>query len=339
MADHTVEERLLRRPHLRAEHTTRDPLTVVCSLLSRADNTPLGDRSRGEKNVLDHAENVIANPALDPSQNAFEGNPNLNFEHWGEYWRKVHGVRFTYEEDPEDRSFSRLLRYEQLHRFAPGPTGHYAPPYFAPVDQDGKLWPTVIGHIEPYQRPRWDGIAYLSFKSREDIGQVFSSPRIASKIMPEDFAMFRDLAPILARQHIIVPTGQASEAVTFVKLHRAARGVSRAEFQDWWLETHGPRVASNALGLIRRYVQLHSIGPTEPGQPFFHEQTKDIDGVTLMSFGTVNELEDYLRSYEYAAIAEDEVQWTNPDGAESWTSIGMVIVNRLGPEKVTRIAD
>lgn len=38
--------------------------------------------------------------------------------------------------------------------------------------------------------------------------------------------------------------------------------LSRAQFQDYWLNTHGPLVASVAGTLgIRRYVQLHSGAP------------------------------------------------------------------------------
>ena len=34
-------------------------------------------------------------PATPP---AVEADPNLAFEHWDEYWRKVHGPKFAYEE-------------------------------------------------------------------------------------------------------------------------------------------------------------------------------------------------------------------------------------------------
>lgn len=126
---------------------------------------------------------------IDPSANAFEGNPNLNFEHWGEYWRKVHGVRFIHVEEADDYSLEKLVRYDQLHRLAAGPTHTDTPPYRAPADARGKLWPTVIGHIEPYRRPRWDGIAYLNFASAEDIAAVLGNERVRRKILPEDLTI------------------------------------------------------------------------------------------------------------------------------------------------------
>lgn len=154
----TIEERLFRAPYLQPEPGSDRPLIVLCSLLSRADNTPLAERRRADGHILDHAGEVIIDPAADASANAFEGNPNLNFEHWSEYWRKVHGVRFIHAEEPDDRSLERLLRYDQLHRFAPGPTQTDAPPYRAPVDDEGKLWRTVVGHVEGYQRPAGTGL-------------------------------------------------------------------------------------------------------------------------------------------------------------------------------------
>jgi hypothetical protein len=43
--------------------------------------------------------------------------------------------------------------------------------------------------------------------------------------------------------------------------------LSRAQFQHYWLETHGPLVASVKDKLrIRRYVQLHSL-PAELSEP------------------------------------------------------------------------
>lgn len=331
----TIEERLFRAPYLQPEPGSDRPLTVLCSLLSRADNTPLAERRRADGHVLDHAENVIADPAADPDANAFEGNPNLNFEHWGEYWRKVHGVRFIHAEEPDDRSLERLLRYDQLHRFAPGPTHTDAPPYRAPVDDEGKLWPTVVGHVEAYRRPRWDGIAYLNFADPEDIAVVLGNARVREKILPEDQAIFRDIAPVLSRQYVIVPSTNGNEAVTLVKLHVRSPSVGREAFQQWWLREHAPLAVAQSTGWVRRYVQLHNIGPTEPGQPLYHPQASGIDGVTLMGFASINDLEDFLRSPKHKAITEDEARMTDPAVGEWWTTIGMVLVNRIAPEHAT----
>jgi hypothetical protein len=334
----TVEEQLFRTPcYLQPRPGNDLPLTVLCSFLSRADNTPLSERRRGEGHVLNHAGQIIADPATDPTANAFEGNPNLNFEHWGEYWRKVHGVRFIHADEPDDRSLDRLVRYDQLHRFAPGPTHTDTPPYRAPVDVQGKLLPTVIGHVEPYRRPCWDGIAYLNFDNPEDIAVVLGNDRVRSKILPEDLAIFRDIAPVLARQYVIVPSATGNEAVTLVKLHQRASTTSREAFQHWWLHDHAHLVTAQeeTQRRVRRYVQLHNIGPTEAGQPLYHPQTCGIDGVTLMGFASVNDLEDFLRSPAQAAITNSEAQEMDLTAGEYWTAIGLVLVNRLASERAT----
>ncbi|MBD1552476.1 EthD domain-containing protein [Pseudomonas typographi] len=331
----TIEERLFRAPYLHPRPGSDQPLTVLCSLLSRADNTPLHERRRANNHLLTAAGRVIADPAADAAANAFESNSNLNFEHWGEYWRKVHGVRFIHAEEPDDRSLERLLRYDQLHRFTPGPTHTDAPPYRAPVDEQGKLWPTVIGHIEAYRRPRWDGIAYLNFAGPEDIAVVLGNARVREKILPEDQAIFRDIAPVLSRQYIILPSATGNEAVTLVKLHARDQGTCREAFQQWWLHEHAPLVAEQAGGWARRYVQLHNIGPTEPGHPLYHPQASGIDGVTLLGFASLNDLEDFLRSPGQKAIARDEARMADPSAEQWWTTVGMVLVNRIAPECAT----
>ena len=331
----TVEEQLFRAPYLQPEPGGDQPLTVLCSLLSRADNTPLAERRRADGHVLDHAGQAVVDPAADAAANAFEGNPNLNFEHWGEYWRKVHGVRFIHTEEADDRSLERLLRYDQLHRFAPGPTHTDAPPYRAPVDAQGKLWTTVVGHVEAYRRPRWDGIAYLNFAGPEDIAVVLGNACVREKILPEDQAIFRDIAPVLSRQYVIVPSVTGNEAVTLVKLHVRNPTVSREAFQHWWLREHARLAAAQSKDWARRYVQLHNIGPTEPGQPLYHPQASGIDGVTLMGFASIDDLEDFLRSREHKAIAEDEARVTDSAAGEWWTTIGMMLVNRIAPERAT----
>jgi len=197
--------------------------------------------------------------------------------------------------------------------------------------------PTVIGHIEAYRRPRWDGIAYLNFASPEEIAVVLGNARVREKILPEDRAIFRDIAPVLARQYVIVPSAAGCDAVTLVKLYVRAESVSREAFQHWWLHEHAPLAAAKIGAWVKRYVQLHNIGPTEPGQPFYHPQASGIDGVTLMNFASINDLEDFLRSAEYKLIAEDEARMANVVASEWWTAIGMVLVNRIASERITDV--
>lgn len=333
----TLQDHLPRPPYIKPDLGDNAPLTVLFSLLSRSDSTALNERSRAEGFGLDHQGNVIEDPALDPTANALEPTPNLNFEHWGEYWRKVHGPRFVHVEESDDKSLERLLRYDQLHRFAPGPTSYSAPPYRFPVDEHGKLWPTIVGHVPPYQRPAWDGVAFLHFAGMDDMEVVFGNERIREKIAPEDQAIFRNIAPIPARQYIVLPSNSGNEPITLVKLHVRAQSTSREEFLHWWLHEHATVVTSHTGGLVKRYVQLHSIGPTEPGQPFYHPDACQFDGVSLFNFASLNDLEDFLRSDDYQAIAKDEARMIDTSAGEWWTSIGMTIVNRIIFEKTTSL--
>ncbi|MDX7990738.1 hypothetical protein [Xenorhabdus littoralis] len=331
-----IEEQLIRPPYITARPGTHEPLTVVCSFLSRADNTPLSERSFADGHLLDHNNNVIVDPSENPSDNAFEGKPNINFEHWGEYWRKVHGARFIHPETDVDVSIlEKLIRYDQLHRLAAGPTQTDTVPYRVPVDESGKLWSTVIGHIEPYRRPDWDGIAYLNFSSEEDIPLLLGSERVVQKILPEDKTIFRDIAPLLSKQYIVIPSEHGNEAITLVKTHQRRSNIDRIEFQEWWLGKYAAEVhkRNEETKIIKRYVQLHNIGPTEEGQPFYHKYTSSLDGVSLLSFSSINDLEDYLRSPLYQDLIAFEA--TKNETTEYWTSTSITLVNRIRPEYPT----
>ncbi len=310
------------------------PLTVLFSFLSRADSTSLDRRSRADGHGLDRDGNVIADPAV----NAFASDPNLNFEGWGDYWRKVHGVRFLHPETAMDRqNIERLLRYDQIHRLAPGPTSLYPPPYRPPLDAAGKLFDTIIGHVEPYRRPDWDGAAYLAFAGLDDLRAVLGSDRVRQKILPEDQAIFRDLAPMLARQFVLVPNPAADDAFILVKTHVRRDDLDRKTFQRQWLTGHAELVSGQreTRRLVKRYVQLHNIGPEAEGQPFFHPATSRIDGVTIMAFTSMKDVEMFLLSDGYARIEADERTIAVPEAGEYWTGATFTIVDQTAPEKMT----
>jgi predicted MFS family arabinose efflux permease len=335
MTPMTSQPPVTSRPHLR-HLGTEEPLTVVFSFLSRADSTPIEQRRRGEGHLLDTEGRVIPDPAADPGANAFEADPNLNFEKWGEYWRKVHGVRFLYPEEPDDRSIERLQRYDQIHRIAAGPASPMLLPYRAPVDEAGRLFPTIIGHIPPYRRPRWDGVAYLNFESPEDIATVLANDRVRTKILPEDRTIFRDIAPVLSRQFIILPSETGNDAISLVKTHVRRPDIDRAAFQHRWLHEHADLVLAqpDTHRFVKRYVQLHNTGPTIEGEPFFHPETSLIDGVTLMTFATMNDVEEFLLTDGHRSIESDERLFC-PE-VDYRCAINFSVLNRIQPELTTR---
>jgi hypothetical protein len=316
------------------------PQTVIFSFLSRPDATSLAERRKGDGHMLDSNGRVIDDPSANPSANVFEADPNLNFEKWGEYWRKVHGVRFVYAEDPDDHSLDHLLRYDQIHRIPAGPSSKAPLPYEVLVDADGKLHDTIIGHIPPHVRPRWDGVAYLTFDTPDHIGKVFGTDRVQNKIGPEDRTMFRDVAPILSRQFVLVPSDRI-DAVSLVKTHVRRPELNRDTFQRHWLAEHADTVLAQQATrtLVGRYVQLHNVGGATEGEAFFYPETSAIDAVTLMSFSNMNDLEAYLLSEGHAAIMKSEERFSLTAEAEYWSALNFNIVQREAGERPTARPD
>jgi len=313
------------------------PLTVLFSFLSRADSTPLSLRSRADGYILDGDGKVIA----DPSFTAFESDPNLNFEKWGEYWRKVHGMRFLHPDQAEDqKTVDLLLRYDQIHRVAPGPTSLNPPPYRPPLDARGQLFDTVIGHIEAYRRPQWDGIAYLNFASVGDMGAVLGSERVRRKILPEDQVIFRDLAPLFARQFILLPNTAGDDAIILVKTHVRHDELDRETFQRLWLHDHAQMVIDqpDTRRLVKRYVQLHNVGPASKDEPLFHPFTSRLDGVTVMAFASMKDVETFLLSDSYDAIEKAEKSIAIVEAGEYWTGVTFTVVDQLSPERATLVS-
>lgn len=329
-------ESLFRPPYLKSYRSYAEPLTVICSLLSRADNSPLGERRRDPNLLLDARGELIKDPAAETS--AFESNPNVAFEKWTEYWRKVHGPRFIYAQPPVANGIQHLLRYDQIHRLPAGPSSGAPLPYEPPVDANGKLFDTVIGHIPEYRRPQWDGIAYLGFENVAGLQAVFSQPEIAAKVLPEDQAIFRELCPVLARQHIIVPSETQRESFLLVKVARRNASLSRADFHDAWLNRYAPRVLEQAATsrYVKRYVQLHNVGPIREGEPFFHSVGHTIDGVSILAFTSINDLEDFLLDPGVVGLADEEAKLVAADTSEYWTALAYQVVNQIFPETSTR---
>jgi hypothetical protein len=327
-----------RQPYLTNYHSNRNPLTVLASLLSRADNSPLSQRRRDPNNLLDSEGNVITDPAESSHNLALTSDPNISYEKWAEYWRKVHGPRFIYAQDTEDGKIRQLIRYDQVHRFSGGPTNFTAPPYMAPTDETGELFDTVIGHIPEYRRPQWDGMAYLAFETPEELKAVLSQENLQTKILPEDQAIFRELAPVVSMEHIILPSVTQRDPILLVKTHRKQEGMSRLEFQEYWLHQHADLVLAKLAThkYVKRYAQLHNVGPISEGEPFWHRAGSQIDGITIMAFANINDAEDFLMTIDYKEIEADEHRVTDPEKSEYWTALNYNVVNRVYPEHATR---
>lgn len=165
--DLTRSDNLQRPPFDPQLRSRTEPLIVTPTLVSRVDSSPLQERPHDKGASVDRDGDEVRYPEERPEKLAIEPKPNLAFECWDEYWRKVHGPKFAYE---EPGSTSRLaLRYDQLHRLPSGPSSWARPPYQAMVDSKGRLVSDPEKHVPPYERPRWDGLAYIPYASEKDV--------------------------------------------------------------------------------------------------------------------------------------------------------------------------
>ncbi|OYU35937.1 EthD domain-containing protein [Novosphingobium sp. PASSN1] len=110
-------------------------------------------------------------------------------------------------------------------------------------------------------------------------------------------------------------------------LHRLPH-LSRAEFQDYWLNTHGPLVASVRDALkIRRYVQLHSLPDAEEA-PFatVRGAPGPYDGVAQLWWDSLEDLATDTPEARAAGalLLEDERKFIDLPRSPLW----------LGEEKV-----
>jgi len=321
-----------RPPALTSYHTTTAPLIVTPTFLTRADNTPTTQRLQDEDSTRDRRGEGIENPDAEPAEIALEADPNLDFEHWDEYWRKVHGPKFAYEEPGTDNEL--VLRYDQIHRVAAGPSSFFQPPYRAMTQDNGKLVADPYARVPAYQRPRFDGFAYIAYAAEADIQRVLKQEQYAKRIIADEQTVFRLVTREIAREYILLPSAQHRDAISLVKIHYRRPELSREEFQERLLRQHAPLVLAQPAThtYVRRYAQLHNIGSSQQPDP----EGELIDGVSVLAFASMNDVEDYLVSDDYRTIAADEATFTDVARSEYWTGLNYSVINRLLPELATK---
>ena len=305
------------------------PLIVTATFVSRVDSTPRSERPQDAGASKSKHGNEVHLPNWRPGALALEGNENLAFEHWDEYWRKVHGPKFAWDEPGS--SSERVLRYDQVHRIASGPSSSFPPPYRAMIGADGKLPADPEKHVPPYVRPRWDGLAYITYAEQDDIERTLSQEKFAERIIADEQVAFRMVTREITREYILIPSARHRDPISLVKIHMRAPALSREDFQRRRLDEHAPLVMAQpaTTELVRRYAVLLNIGSTQKDP-----EGSKIDAVSILSFASLNDVEDYLVSSDHAAIAQSEAALTG-EGSEWWTAINYSVMNRLMPEVAT----
>jgi hypothetical protein len=318
-----------RAPLRRSFTATTKPLIVTPTFVSRVDDTPHRDRPHDAGSSRGWDGQEVENPTRDAAALALEPDRNLAFEHWDEYWRKVHGPKFAWNEPGS--SSELVLRYDQLHRVASGPSSSFPPPYRAMVDENRRLPSDPERRVPAFRRPRWDGFAYITYAEEADIQKVLGQEKYAKRIIADEQVAFRMVTREITREYILIPSERHRDPISMVKIHMRAPELSRGTFQRRLLGEHADLVLSRTAThqYVRRYAQLHNIGSTQEDL-----EGSRIDAVSVLAFGSMNDLEDYLVSEDGAAIEAAEAALTG-EGSEWWTAINYGVINRLMPELAT----
>jgi hypothetical protein len=320
----------LHRPPLGAtQGSTTKPLIVTPTFLTRSDATPRGERPQDPGSSKDKDGNEVRDPSQRPQALALESNPNLAFEHWDEYWRKVHGPKFAWDEPGS--SSKLVLRYDQVHRIASGPSSLFPPPYRAMIGEDGRLPSKPEQRVPPLRRPHWDGFAYITYAEQDDIEKTLKQEKFDQRIVADEQVVFRMVTREITREFILIPSERHRDPIGLVKIHMRAPGLSREEFQRRLLGEHADVVLAQASTreFVKRYAQLHNIGSTQEDP-----EGSKIDAVSVLSFASLNDVEDYLVSEDHRAIEASE-NALQGEGSEWWTAINYSVINRLMPELAT----
>jgi hypothetical protein len=313
-----------RPPHRQSYVANPKPLIVTPTFVSRADVTPRSARP------ADPGFNVDASGSPTESSPAVEPDANLAFEHWDEYWRKVHGPKFAYEEPGASTEF--VLRYDQLHRIPGGPSSSFPPPYRAMVERSGKLIDDAYARVPAYGRPKWDGLAYIAYASEADMKSLLGQDKYTKRVIADEKTAFRMVTRNIAREFILIPSPGHRDPISLVKIHARGPHLTREAFQARWLAAHADLVLSKPAThrYVRRYAQLLYLGSTQDDP-----EGSRMDGITVMGFASVNDVEDYLTDGDYRAIEADEASLVDAGGSEFWTAVNYAIINRLYPELET----
>jgi hypothetical protein len=322
----------LHRPPLgatKSDVTTAKPLIVTPTFVSRVDDTARGERPQDSGSAKSTHGHEVHLPSWRPHALAIESDPNLAFEHWDEYWRKVHGPKFAWDEPGS--SSQGVLRYAQVHRIASGPSCFFRPPYRAMVDEGGRLPSDPWKRVPPFERPRWDGLAYIAYAEQDDIERVLGQEKFAKRIIADEQTAFRMVTREIAEEFVLIPSERHRDPISLVKIYMRRPELSREAFRQRLLNDHADLVlAQPATGeFVRRYAQLHHIGSTQKDP-----EGSKIDAVSILAFASLNDVEDYLVSDDHAAIEASEDALCS-EGSEWWTAINYSVINRLPAEVVT----
>lgn len=316
---------------------TGTPLICNPFPMSRVDCTPKSERIMISKFSVDTSGNPIPEPDKNYAQLALESDPNLMFEHFDEYWRKIHGAKICHEDSPDDRSAESIAVYAQIHRTAGGPSSSFPPPYKAPQDAEGRLPTNPAAEVPPYKRPKWDGVIHMCNTGFEMRAGFSKSDKYKNKIAPDEGIFVRAGLRAMTAEYILIPRSyDTPDSIVVVKLYYKQNG-TREDFQKRLLWDHADYICSlpETEKYVTRYGLLINIEPPiENPSPEMVEFQK-IEAVSMMSFRNMTDCERYIGGPDYQKIDKLESEFVDQSQSEWWTGIYYGVIDRIGKEVAT----
>jgi hypothetical protein len=120
--------------------------------------------------------------------------------------------------------------------------------------------------------------------------------------------------------------------IRLIYLLRRKAGMTHEDFQNYWLNEHGPKVqkVAEALG-IRRYIQSHSIQPPEAAQPdqYRGDMQQPFDGVAEFWFDSMDALmaTNEHREVIDAELVADEAKFIQHSESAGWIAYDCPQIN------------
>jgi hypothetical protein len=199
------------------------------------------------------------------------------------------------------------------------------------TDAAGRLLDDPAAHVPGYRLPRWDGLAYIAYRTPDDVTTTLGQEKFAQRIIADERTVFRKVTRGITQEHIILPSRLRREPISLVRILQRRVELAREEFQHRWLTEHATVILSQPAThtYVRRYAQLHTIGITQEDPA-----AAAMDVIDILGFASLNDVEDYLTSNDHKAITDHE-HTLALDDCEYWTGVNYTVIDRILPELAT----
>ena len=190
------------------------------------------------------------------------------------------------------------------------------------TDPDAEARP---GRPEPF-----DGVAELWFDASLRQGTAEEQAQAAQDLL-EDERRFIDHAasPLwMSEERPVLELGDGQRRLTYALRRRPE--MTRAEFQQYWWETHGPLIREIAPPRLRRYVQVHTNADAEthPGREP-RNAPEPFDGIAVLWYDdALDGYPEHDRDRISALVQEDEAKFIHHPESPLWMGTEHVIIDR-----------